>query len=150
MECGCCYGDCPDRFDTSALKRCHTGILSVLSALDFSPTIRFSLILFGRLTHFLSYQADSPQCEKLAKGLASDVSRPNSSTLLLIVDRRDDLVTPILRQVGASIYAQLTRHRSGHIKLWCTILWVRATTRWKCQRVKSKDNRASHHTVTNF
>jgi len=58
------------------------------------------------LTLGRSYQANSPQCASLADELFREQRTQDSDVVLLILDRRDDLVTPTLQPVRPT---ELTR-----------------------------------------
>jgi len=84
----------PRRWDRDAFKRCHEGLLAQLLSLKKKPVVR--------------YQESSPQCKKLADELCSSMLRESSlfdfrvstdvPAILLIIDRRDDPITPLLNQ----------------------------------------------------
>jgi hypothetical protein len=52
------------------------------------------------LTVVLSYQGNSPQCASLAEEISRKQRAQDPDTLLLILDRRDDLITPTLLPVS--------------------------------------------------
>ncbi|KAI1301897.1 Vacuolar protein sorting-associated protein 45 [Halotydeus destructor] len=101
---GSCYNGSTTNWNAHGLQRCVQGIVSVLLTLRKCPTIR--------------YQASSDLCKRLAEGVRHVMSKEGSlftfrdntkhnsfehSTLtippvLLIIDRRSDLVTPMLNQ----------------------------------------------------
>eukprot|EP00730_Choanoeca_flexa_P002442 TRINITY_DN11053_c1_g1_i6.p1 TRINITY_DN11053_c1_g1~~TRINITY_DN11053_c1_g1_i6.p1 ORF type:complete len:548 (+),score=124.78 TRINITY_DN11053_c1_g1_i6:194-1645(+) len=64
------------------LRRTVHGLTSLLKGLKLSPQIR--------------YQANSPQCVSLADAMFRETSAEDPDTVLLLLDRRDDLVTPCL------------------------------------------------------
>lgn len=82
-----CIGDKLHRWRPRALQRSVDGVTAVLRALKKEPLIR--------------YQASSDLCEELARKISYTVDNsaaPETRPLLLILDRRDDAVTPVLQQ----------------------------------------------------
>lgn len=91
----CCLGSKPTEMDSSVFNRLHQGLVSMMLSLKKKPIIRF--------------QASSEPCAKLAAGVSQSMQRENNSlfdfrvgsdvpSILLILDRRDDPVTPLLNQ----------------------------------------------------
>eukprot|EP00049_Salpingoeca_infusionum_P010514 m.180957 g.180957 ORF g.180957 m.180957 type:complete len:548 (+) comp14662_c1_seq2:110-1753(+) len=80
-----CLSSDGSKFIASAFLSCQRTVASVLQNMSMSPSIRF--------------QNNSPECQKLALSLQQQFSTPNDPNVtLLIVDRRDDPVTPLLIQ----------------------------------------------------
>ncbi|KNC75018.1 vacuolar protein sorting-associated protein 45 [Sphaeroforma arctica JP610] len=82
-----------DKWDDTALRRSVQGFTSLLLSLKKRPLIR--------------YQSNSNMCKKLATEMSSvmqnesslfDFRRTDSPPLMIILDRRDDCVTPLLNQ----------------------------------------------------
>jgi vacuolar protein sorting-associated protein 45 len=91
-------------WDARALQRSASGVCAALLALRKLPVIR--------------YASSSPLCQKLAEvvhqmivresgGLFDMRTGSDAPPLLLIVDRRDDAVTPLLLQVGREFLLNL-------------------------------------------
>lgn len=81
------------KWNENALKRTAQGLISVLLSLKKSPVIR--------------YQNSSEMCRKLAESIRNIISRDANlfdfrqndvAPVLLILDRREDTVTPLLNQ----------------------------------------------------
>lgn len=81
------------RWKEMALKRSAQGLISVLLSLKKSPVIR--------------YQNSSGMCRKLAESVRNIISRDSNlfdfrqsdvAPVLLILDRREDAITPLLNQ----------------------------------------------------
>lgn len=89
-----CIGSSPKEFDQGSLSRLHQGLVAMMLSLKKKPVIRF--------------QASSQQCTRLAQEIGSSMQKEASlfdfrvgsdiPSILLIVDRRDDPVTPLLNQ----------------------------------------------------
>ena len=82
------------KWNESALKRTAQGLISVLLSLQKSPVIR--------------YQNSSDMSRKLAESVRNIISRDSNlfyfrqndiAPVLLIIDRREDSITPLLNQV---------------------------------------------------
>ena len=79
--------------DDSNLKRCTSGLLSLLLSLKVKPYIR----------HLASSDAASALARELAQSLSGEsqlftFNKAGGSPLLLILDRKEDPVTPLLSQ----------------------------------------------------
>jgi len=89
-----CIGDTAGTWEPEILKRSHQGLTALLLSLKRRPIIR--------------YQGSSGLCKRLAHDVGSSVQREtnlfdfrqqtDTPPILLIVDRRDDPVTPLLNQ----------------------------------------------------
>eukprot|EP00041_Stephanoeca_diplocostata_P039841 m.1637974 g.1637974 ORF g.1637974 m.1637974 type:complete len:556 (-) comp26530_c0_seq1:268-1935(-) len=87
-------GDDPRRWHPEYYDRVQQGLLALLLSLKKKPVIR--------------YQESSPQCKKLAQEVGGMMSREASlfdfrvstdiPSILLVIDRRDDPITPLLNQ----------------------------------------------------
>jgi len=82
------------RWNENSLKRAAQGIISVLLSLKKSPVIR--------------YQNSSEMSRKLAESVRNIIARDTNlfdfrqndiAPVLLIIDRREDSITPLLNQV---------------------------------------------------
>ncbi|TPX57222.1 hypothetical protein PhCBS80983_g03998 [Powellomyces hirtus] len=80
-------------WDTRTFSRVTEGILAMLLALKKKPLIRYekSSALARKLASELSYQIQQ-------EGPLFDFRRPDTAPILLIMDRRNDPVTPLLLQ----------------------------------------------------
>ncbi|KAJ3145687.1 vacuolar protein sorting-associated protein 45 [Geranomyces variabilis] len=80
-------------WDTKTFGRVTEGILAMLLALKKKPLIRYekSSALAKKLASELSYQMQQ-------EGPLFDFRRPDTSPILLIMDRRNDPITPLLLQ----------------------------------------------------
>ncbi|KAF7722168.1 vacuolar protein sorting-associated protein 45 [Apophysomyces ossiformis] len=87
------FGDSTSSWNREALEQCVKGISSVLLSLKKKPVIR--------------YEKVSPMCKHLAHELQLhmqgerqlfDFRRPDTPPILLLLDRRNDPVTPLLTQ----------------------------------------------------
>ena len=102
---GECYNGSSNNWNALGLQRSVQGIISVLLTLKKCPSIR--------------YQASSEPCKRLAEGVRHVMSKEGSMfnfnsgqmkasdsnsppPVLLIIDRRSDLITPLLNQVRNS------------------------------------------------
>ncbi|KAK3494509.1 vacuolar protein sorting-associated protein 45 [Neurospora hispaniola] len=83
----------PDTWNTDSLQRCTEGVISVLLSLKKKPLIR--------------YQKSSPLAKKLASEVRYcmtqedqlfDFRKVDTPPILLILDRREDPITPLLTQ----------------------------------------------------
>lgn len=87
-------GDDPRRWHPEYYDRVQQGLLALLLSLKKKPVIR--------------YQESSPQCKKLAQEVGGMIGREASlfdfrvstdiPSILLVIDRRDDPITPLLNQ----------------------------------------------------
>lgn len=127
---GECYNGSVSNWNALGLQRSVQGIISVLLTLKKCPTIR--------------YQASSEMCKRLAEGVRHvmskegalftfrDSSKPGSESVppvLLLVDRRSDLVTPLLNQVQLYDFrAQLIMCRSSGPTKQCCTSYLRSQT----------------------
>ena len=80
-------------WDTSALARVTEGIASVLLALKKKPLIRYerNSVVARKLATELTYTIQN-------EGPLFDFRRPDTPPILLLLDRRNDPVTPLLNQ----------------------------------------------------
>eukprot|EP00045_Choanoeca_perplexa_P005288 m.44700 g.44700 ORF g.44700 m.44700 type:complete len:545 (+) comp13041_c0_seq4:172-1806(+) len=94
------------------LQRTLQGLNSLLSGLKLNPCIR--------------YQGNSPQCATLADEVSRQQRTQDPDTLLLILDRRDDLVTPsllpwtyqaLIHDIVGVDQGRLQRHNLNSIQL---------------------------------
>ncbi|EDQ92523.1 uncharacterized protein MONBRDRAFT_35584 [Monosiga brevicollis MX1] len=75
----------PEQLTRNMLSRCRDGLLSVIRGLGLHPTLR--------------YQGNSGQCQQLAEALKPHLLQATEGdTMLLLLDRRQDLVTPSIQQ----------------------------------------------------
>lgn len=87
------YGDAPDTWDPDSLSSCTEGIIALLLSLKKKPLIR--------------YEKNSPMAKKLSseisfqvtqEGQLFDFRRTDTAPILLILDRKNDPITPLLSQ----------------------------------------------------
>ena len=98
------------RWRDAALKRSAQGLISVLLSLKKSPLIR--------------YQSSSDMCRKLAECVRATISRDSNlfdfrqgdvAPVLLILDRREDSITPVLNQWTYQAMVHEVCHKSKSI-----------------------------------
>ncbi|ORY86885.1 Sec1 family protein [Protomyces lactucae-debilis] len=87
------YGDAPQTWNDEALMRCTEGLAAVLLSLKKKPTIRYARN--SPLAKQLAMQMDqlAEREEKLF-----EFSRNDTPPILLLLDRKNDPVTPLLTQ----------------------------------------------------
>lgn len=87
------WGKSPELWDPNALQRTTEGLIAVLLSLKKKPLIRYekNSLMAKKLATEIKYQMT--QEEQLF-----DFRRPDTPPILLIVDRIDDPVTPLLSQ----------------------------------------------------
>jgi len=87
------FSTSPDRWNDDTLQRCTEGLIAVLLSLKKKPLIRYAKnsILASRLATEIRYTTTKE--EELFEFRKTD-----TPPILLIVDRRDDPVTPLLTQ----------------------------------------------------
>lgn len=87
------WSDTPDQWNPDALQRTADGIVSLLLALKKNPLIRYekSSLLSKKLATEVKYQISHE--EQLF-----NFRKPDTPPILLLLDRRDDPVTPLLSQ----------------------------------------------------
>ncbi|KAI9762311.1 MAG: lysophospholipid acyltransferase [Chaenotheca gracillima] len=103
----------PDMWNTDALQRSTEGVIAVLLSLKKKPLIRYekNSLLAKKLASEVRYQMT--QEEQLF-----DFRKTDTAPILLILDRRDDPVTPLLTQwtYQAMVHQQLGIH-NGRVDL---------------------------------
>ncbi|KAH7921762.1 Sec1-like protein [Leucogyrophana mollusca] len=87
------YGSSPNSWDASALERSVQGIIAVLLSLKKKPVIRYE-----RMSGMAKKLANEIQHRMQAESTLFDFRLTQVSPLLLILDRRNDPVTPLLSQ----------------------------------------------------
>ena len=108
------YGDSVHSWDQKALRRTTEGVFSLLLALKKSPVIR--------------YEAMSAMCKKLGdellhsirseKELTDTFSKTDAPPLLLLLDRRNDPVTPLLTPwTYQAMVHEMMEIRNGRVSL---------------------------------
>ena len=87
------WGSSPDTWNADSLQRCTEGIIALLLSLKKKPLIRYekNSLMAKKLATEVRYQVT--QEEQLF-----DFRRTDTPPILLILDRRDDPVTPLLNQ----------------------------------------------------
>ncbi|CAG8645775.1 9475_t:CDS:2, partial [Paraglomus occultum] len=87
------YGDSPTSWDGRTFSRTLEGLLSVLLSLKKKPSIRYEKmsVMAKKLAQEINYQMQQ-------EGQLFDFRKTDISTILLILDRRNDPVTPLLSQ----------------------------------------------------
>ena len=87
------WGSNPDTWNTDSLQRCTEGVIALLLSLKKKPLIRYekNSLVARKLATEVRYQMT--QEEQLF-----EFRRPDTPPILLILDRRDDPVTPLLTQ----------------------------------------------------
>ena len=87
------WSQSPDLWNTDALHRTTEGVLALLLSLKKNPLIRYekNSLMAKKLATEVRYQLT--QEEQLF-----DFRKPDSPPILLILDRRDDPITPLLTQ----------------------------------------------------
>eukprot|EP00158_Paraphelidium_tribonemae_P003850 Partr_v1_DN26412_c0_g1_i2_m23909 putative Vacuolar protein sorting-associated protein len=87
------YGDAPNVWDGYAFQRSVEGLISVMLALKKRPVIRYAQNspMAKRLATEMQYQMQQ-------ESQLFDFRRPDTAPLLLIMDRKNDPVTPLLSQ----------------------------------------------------
>ncbi len=87
------WGSSPDLWNTDALQRSTEGLIAVLLSLKKKPLIRYekNSLMAKKLATEVRYQMTKE--EQLF-----DFRRPDTPPILLILDRRDDPITPLLTQ----------------------------------------------------
>ncbi len=85
----------PEIWDANALQRATEGVLAVLLSLKKKPVIRYekNSWMAKKLATEVRYQMSQEEHQQLF-----DFRRTDTPPVLLIVDRRDDPVTPLLTQ----------------------------------------------------
>ena len=98
----------PTRWHTDGLVRCTDGVVAVLLALKKQPVIRYqrSSVLANKLATEIKHRiTSSPEAQQLF-----DFRKPDTPPILLILDRRDDPITPLLTQWT---YQAMVHHTLG-------------------------------------
>ena len=87
------WGSNPDIWNIDSLQRCTEGLIALLLSLKKKPLVRYekNSLMAKKLATEIRYQMT--QEEQLF-----DFRRPDTPPILLILDRRDDPVTPLLNQ----------------------------------------------------
>jgi vacuolar protein sorting-associated protein 45 len=87
------WGSTPDIWDSDALQRSTDGVIALLLSLKKKPMIRYAKnsLLAKKLATEVRYRMTQ-------ENSLFDFQRVDTSPLLLIVDRRDDPLTPLLTQ----------------------------------------------------
>lgn len=111
------YSDSPNTWDSSALDRSVEGILALLLAMKKRPIIRYE-----RMSSMAKKLGNEVQYRIQQDNALFDFRRTETPPLLLIVDRRNDPVTPLLSQwtyqamVHEMLGIQNGRVSLGHVK----------------------------------
>ncbi|KAL9133264.1 MAG: hypothetical protein Q9175_005557 [Cornicularia normoerica] len=86
-------GNSPDIWNPDSLQRCTEGVVALLLSLKKKPLIRYekNSLMAKKLATEVRYQMT--QEEQLF-----DIRKPDTPPILLILDRRDDPITPLLTQ----------------------------------------------------
>ncbi|KAI4236048.1 MAG: hypothetical protein L6R40_006294, partial [Gallowayella cf. fulva] len=87
------WSNSPDAWDPNALQRCTEGVIALLLSLKKKPLIRYekNSLMAKKLATEVRYQMT--QEEQLF-----DFRKPDTPPILLLLDRRDDPITPLLTQ----------------------------------------------------
>lgn len=87
------WSNSPDSWNPNALKRCTEGVIAVLLSLKKKPLIRYekNSLMAKKLATEVRYQMT--QEEQLF-----DFRKTDTPPILLLLDRRDDPITPLLTQ----------------------------------------------------
>lgn len=87
------WGNSPDVWNTDSLQRCTEGVIALLLSLKKRPLIRYekNSLMAKKLATEVRYQMT--QEEQLF-----DFRKTDTPPILLILDRRDDPITPLLTQ----------------------------------------------------
>jgi vacuolar protein sorting-associated protein 45 len=107
------WGINPDVWNADSLQRTTEGLISLLLTLKRKPLIRYAKnsLLAKKLATEIRYQIT--QEEKLFEFL-----KPDTPPILLILDRRDDPVTPLLTQwTYQAMVHELLGIRNGRVDL---------------------------------
>ena len=105
----------PDIWNTDALQRTNEGIIALLLALKKSPLIRYekNSLMAKKLATEVRYQLT--QGEQLF-----DFRKTDTPPILLILDRRDDPITPLLTQwTYQAMVHELLGIYNGRVDLSC-------------------------------
>ncbi|MCL4122024.1 UNVERIFIED_CONTAM: hypothetical protein GTU68_002592, partial [Idotea baltica] len=96
-----------------ALQRCVQGLSGVLFSLQHMPNIRYQ-----NNSEFCRSLAENIRQNLLKEGLLYTENQPKDNSLLLLLDRRDDLVTPLLHQwTYEAMVNELLGVQNGRVKL---------------------------------
>lgn len=107
------WGNSPDLWNSDALHRTTEGVLALLLSLKKKPLIRYgkNSLLAKKLASEVRYQIT--QEEQLF-----DFRRTDTPPILLVLDRRDDPVTPLLTQwTYQAMVHELLGTRNGRVDL---------------------------------
>jgi hypothetical protein len=87
------WSSSPDLWDSDALQRSTDGVIALLLSLKKKPLIRYAKnsLLAKKLATEVRYRMTQ-------ENLLFDFQRVDTPPMLLIVDRRDDPLTPLLTQ----------------------------------------------------
>jgi hypothetical protein len=87
------WGSSPDLWDSDALQRSTDGVIALLLSLKKKPLIRYAKnsLLAKKLATEVRYRMTQ-------ENALFDFQRVDTPPMLLIVDRRDDPLTPLLTQ----------------------------------------------------
>ena len=101
------WNNSPDTWNPDSLQRCTEGILAILLSLKKKPLIRYekNSLIAKKLASEVRYHIT--QEEQLF-----EFRKPDTPPILLILDRRDDPITPLLTQwtYQAMVHEQLGIH----------------------------------------
>lgn len=107
------WGSSPDIWNNDALQRCTEGLVALLLSLKKKPLIRYekNSLMAKKLATEVRYQIT--QEEQLF-----DFRRSDTPPILLILDRRDDPITPLLNQwTYQAMVHELLGIRNGKVDL---------------------------------
>lgn len=107
------WGHSPELWDANALQRATEGVLALLLTLKKKPLIRYcrSSLMAKKLASEVRYQMG--QEDQLF-----DFRKPDTPPILLILDRREDPVTPLLTQwTYQAMVHELLGIRNGRVDL---------------------------------
>lgn len=107
------WGTTPDAWNADALQRCTEGVIALLLSLKKKPLIRYekNSLMTKKLATEIRYQMT--QEEQLF-----DFRKTDTPPILLLLDRRDDPITPLLTQwTYQAMVHELLGIRNGRVDL---------------------------------
>ena len=107
------WGNTPDSWNADALQRCTEGVIALLLSLKKKPLIRYekNSLMTKKLATEIRYQMT--QEEQLF-----DFRKTDTPPILLLLDRRDDPITPLLTQwTYQAMVHELLEIRNGRVDL---------------------------------
>ncbi|KAI4207356.1 MAG: hypothetical protein LQ346_000606 [Caloplaca aetnensis] len=87
------WSNSPDAWNPNALQRCTEGVIALLLSLKRKPLIRYekNSLMAKKLATEVTYQINQEK-------QLFDFRKPDTPPILLLLDRRDDPITPLLTQ----------------------------------------------------